>query len=136
MSSDWCGARFRDDSGFLSGRIIALMLGRLRMSVDDAIKCYENLSKKIFSDMKWVGDGKYKATRLQNAIKDIVKEKVGDPEAPLFDDGSRSRVCKTYVHKSMASSKICPTFIQICVCHECTRYERKNSSHVSHIRVS
>ena len=81
------------------------MLGRLRMSVDDAIKCYENLSKKIFSDMKWVGDGKYKATRLQNAIKDIVKEKVGDTEAPLFDDGTRGRVCKTCVDKFMVTPK-------------------------------
>ena len=112
------------------------MLGRLRMSVDDAIKCYENLSKKIFSDMKWVGDGKYKATRLQNAIKDIVKEKVGDTEAPLFDDGSRGRVCKTCVNKFMATSKICLIYIQIRVCHECTRYECKNPSHFSHIRVS
>ena len=105
------------------------MLGRLRMSVDDAIKCYEDLSQKIFSDMKWLGDGKYKATRLQNVVQDIVKEKVGDKEAPLFDDGSRGRVCKTCVYKSTASSKFCPKFIQIRVCYECTRYERKNPSH-------
>ena len=112
------------------------MLGRLRMSVDDAIKCYEDLSQKIFSDMKWLGDGKYKATRLQNVVKDIVKEKVGDPEAPLFDDGTRGRVCKTCVDKLMVTSKICLIYIQIRVRHERTRYECKNPSHFPHVRVS
>ena len=79
------------------------MLGRLRMSVGDAIKCYNDLSETVFSDTKLGGDGKYKATTLENVIKDIVKEKAGDPEAPLFDDGSRGRVCKTYVHDFLRS---------------------------------
>ncbi|CCO37276.1 hypothetical protein BN14_11431 [Rhizoctonia solani AG-1 IB] len=35
--------------GTSTGGIIALMLGRLRMSIDDAIIAYQELSKKIFS---------------------------------------------------------------------------------------
>ena len=75
------------------------------MSVDDAIQCYDDLSKKVFSDKKMLGDGKYKATTLENVIKDIVKEKIEDPEAPLFDDGSRGRVCKTCVYDYYAFLK-------------------------------
>ncbi|EIM92861.1 uncharacterized protein STEHIDRAFT_46734, partial [Stereum hirsutum FP-91666 SS1] len=33
-------------------RIIALMLGRLRMSVDDALRKYAELSKEVFSERK------------------------------------------------------------------------------------
>lgn len=90
------------------------------MSVDDAISCYENLSEKIFSDMKRLGDGRYKATTSENVIKNMVKEKLGDPDAPLFDDGSGGKVCKTYVHDSMHSFIICLMFIQVCLCHQCT----------------
>ncbi|EIM79535.1 FabD/lysophospholipase-like protein, partial [Stereum hirsutum FP-91666 SS1] len=38
--------------GTSTGGLIALMLGRLRMSVDDAIRAYAKLSKKVFSQTK------------------------------------------------------------------------------------
>jgi hypothetical protein len=54
-------------------RLIALMLGRLRMSVDDAIAAYAKLAKEVFSDIKPKGhEGRFKTSKLENAIKQIV----------------------------------------------------------------
>jgi hypothetical protein len=69
------------------------MLGRLRMDVDEAIKCYDDLAKQVFSDMKRWGDGKFKATKLEEVIQKVVMTVTGDPESPLLDD--QARVCRT-----------------------------------------
>lgn len=74
------------------------MLGRLRMSVKDAIDCYDNLAGKVFSTVNWWGDGNYKAELLEEVIKAIVKERTNDGSAPVFDDGALGGICKTCVH--------------------------------------
>ncbi|KAJ6571308.1 FabD lysophospholipase-like protein [Mycena capillaripes] len=82
--------------GTSTGGIIALMLGRLRMDVDTAIMCYDRLAKNVFSDVKLgVKDGKFKATKLEEAIKSTVKQITGDSETPLLEDGET--VCRTFV---------------------------------------
>ena len=78
-----------------SCRIIALMLGRLRMDVDTAIAYYNNLAKEVFSASKrWPGDGTSKATKLEEVIKSAVGDVTGDPEEPLLEIGDGS-VCRT-----------------------------------------
>lgn len=53
---------------------IALMLGRLCMSVDEAIGCCGILSQNIFSVKQPFGsDGKFKTSKLEGAIKEIVE---------------------------------------------------------------
>ena len=80
---------------FNSCRIIALMLGRLRMDVDTAITYYNNLAKEVFSASKhWPGDGTSKATKLEEVIKSAVGDVTGDPEEPLLEIGDGS-VCRT-----------------------------------------
>ena len=62
------------------------MLGQLRMDVDKAIKHYGTLVKHVFSHPKGrPGDGKFKATKLEVAIKSIVREVTGDPDSPLLE---------------------------------------------------
>ena len=71
------------------------MLGRLRMGVDTAIDAYNNLAQQVFSDQKqWVGDGKFKATKLEEVIKSIVQGVTGDPEGLLLEVGDVT-VCRT-----------------------------------------
>ncbi|KAJ6614232.1 acyl transferase/acyl hydrolase/lysophospholipase, partial [Mycena sp. CBHHK59/15] len=54
----------------------ALMLGRLRMGTADAIEAYADLSKEVFSDLKrFGGDDKFKAHKLEGAIKKIVQDR-------------------------------------------------------------
>jgi len=71
------------------------MLGRLRMDVDVAIKHYSTLVKHVFSHQKGrPGDGKFKATKLEVAIKSVVKEITGDSESPLLER-NESTGCRT-----------------------------------------
>jgi hypothetical protein len=77
-------------------RIIALMLGRLRMDVDTAIDHYDDLAKQVFSDMKRCGDGKFKAKKLKEVIKSMVETVTRDPESPLLEpEGDQAGVCRT-----------------------------------------
>ena len=71
------------------------MLGRLQMDVDTAINCYNNLAQQVFSDPKqWPGDGRFKATKLEEIIKWVVREVTGNPEEPLLEVGNIP-VCRT-----------------------------------------
>jgi hypothetical protein len=71
------------------------MLGRLRMDVDTAITYYNNLAKQVFSTSKrWPGDGRFKATKLEEVIKSAVGDVTGDPEEPLLEIGD-GPVCRT-----------------------------------------
>ncbi|KAH8684316.1 acyl transferase/acyl hydrolase/lysophospholipase [Tricladium varicosporioides] len=83
--------------GTSTGGLIALLLGRLRLSVPEAIDKYRTLAKKIFSEKKARGkDGTFKASNLEKAIKDIVQEKLGPDHADerMF---MNSGGCKTFV---------------------------------------
>jgi hypothetical protein len=79
---------------FVHYSIIALMLGRLRMDVDTAIKRYDDLVKQVFSDMKRYGDGKSKAKKLEEVIKFVVETVTRDQESPLLE-GDQAGVCRT-----------------------------------------
>ncbi|KAJ7937769.1 acyl transferase/acyl hydrolase/lysophospholipase [Mycena leptocephala] len=82
--------------GTSTGGIIALILGRLRMDVDTAIMCYDHLAKQVFSEVKrGLGDGKFKASKLEAAIKSTVAKMTGDSETPLLEGGEA--VCRTFV---------------------------------------
>jgi len=71
------------------------MLGRLRMGVDTAIDVYNNLTQQVFSDPKrWPGDGRFKATKLEEVIKSIVRNATGNAEEPLLEVGNASG-CRT-----------------------------------------
>jgi len=76
-------------------RIIALMLGRLRMSVSDAIKHYDTVTMRVFSTETKFVDDTFKASTLEAVIKDIVEGETGDRESYMLD--TFSRACKTYV---------------------------------------
>ena len=71
------------------------MLGRLRMDVDTAIKYYNDLAEQVFSASKrWPGDGRFKATKLEEVIKSAIGGVTGNPEEPLLEIGSTSG-CRT-----------------------------------------
>ena len=71
------------------------MLGRLRMDVEMAINSYNNLAQQVFSDRKrWPGDGRFKATNLEEVIKFVVQGVTGNPEEPLLEVGNAS-LCRT-----------------------------------------
>jgi len=65
------------------------------MDVETAIRYYGTLVKQVFSHPKGrPGDGKFKATKLEAAIKSIVKEVTGDSESLLLER-NESTCCRT-----------------------------------------
>jgi hypothetical protein len=83
------------DRGLILLRLIALLLGRLRLSASEAIDKYRVLAKYVFSKRKAPGkDGTFKASKLEKAIKDVVEGKLGRGHADerMF----MAEGCKTY----------------------------------------
>lgn len=74
------------------------MLGRLEMDIQPCIDAYSELSRNIFCDkgrsVNWKGNitGKYKASKLEDAVRRIIKDSGSSEEASL-DDG-RDRGCR------------------------------------------
>ncbi|KAJ7840815.1 FabD lysophospholipase-like protein [Mycena olivaceomarginata] len=96
-----------------TGGLIALMLGRLRMSVEDAIKAYGELSKEVFSHVKPPGSaGRFKASKLEKVIKQIVRAKSAsqDPEEGLED--TCDNACRTFVCTTTAANMSLPVLLR------------------------
>ncbi|KAM0805350.1 phospholipase [Usnea florida] len=88
--------------GTSTGGIIAIMLGRLRMSIRDCIDAYIRLSDKVFkkihySPVSWKGraQGRFDHKALETAIKDVVIS-AGLPDDALLKD-DRPDSCKVFV---------------------------------------
>lgn len=76
------------------------MLGRLRMSVEDALHKYAELSKEVFSESKRFGDGKFKASKLEAAMKTVIaaqRAASDNVDARMRDDESCGPLCRTCV---------------------------------------
>jgi len=94
--------------GTSTGGLIAIMLGRLRMSIDDTITAYNALAGEIFGagTMSKIGNAsssgaRYSGEALEKAIKKVVTKfsDIKNPEAPMLDplgkDGCPVFVCST-----------------------------------------
>ncbi|KAH7381067.1 hypothetical protein BKA64DRAFT_647894 [Cadophora sp. MPI-SDFR-AT-0126] len=86
--------------GTSTGGLIAILLGRLRMSVPEAIAKYRELSGFVFSDEKLSLSSKEKsrAIRLEESIRNILLEKLGrgGDEDTMLKEGNTTG-CKTFV---------------------------------------
>ena len=71
-------------------------MGRLRLSVPEAIDKYRLLAKEVFSDRKSPGkDGTFKASKLEKAIKDVIEAKLGTAGEKMFEREDCNHSCKT-----------------------------------------
>ncbi|KAI9859482.1 MAG: hypothetical protein M1813_006624 [Trichoglossum hirsutum] len=80
--------------------LIAILLGRLKLSVSEAIDKYRVLAKTVFSEKKAKGkDGTFKASKLEQAIKDVVELKLGPGHADenMFESEGGDEACKIFV---------------------------------------
>ncbi|KAG8678835.1 hypothetical protein FRC08_017442 [Ceratobasidium sp. 394] len=69
------------------------MVGRLGIPVKDAIKSYIKLSE-VFSDRKIIGTTTFKTSKLQEILKEIVRDATGNENTRMMDlsaGGSKSR---------------------------------------------
>jgi hypothetical protein len=88
--------------GTSTGGLIAIMLGRLRMNVDDCIEEYINFSEKIFGHPRifslrgpiWWPRPKYDHKRLEEAVQDVVFRRLR-PKGQNTSLASNDQMCRT-----------------------------------------
>ncbi|KAE8411715.1 hypothetical protein BDV36DRAFT_77864 [Aspergillus pseudocaelatus] len=88
--------------GTSTGGLIAIMLGRLEMSVDECIDTYVKLIRTVFEKKsRWPVNlsgsvrSRFDSTKLESAVKDVVASH-GAKETDLFNDGCE-RGCRVFV---------------------------------------
>jgi len=85
------------------GGLIALMLGCLRMSIPQAIEHYSLFAEQVFSKgKKNFGDGKFKASVFENAVKQLVEKTTNYADLRLIDNRWNHGGCNTFVCARMA----------------------------------
>jgi patatin-like phospholipase/acyl hydrolase len=73
-------------AGTSTGGIIALMLGRMRMSIEECIETYSKLGEEIFGKQQgFPHEELFDASRLEEAVQRIVESTTDDKNAPLLD---------------------------------------------------
>ena len=93
-TSAWLPCHYFDYiAGTSTGGLIGIMLGRLRMNVDDCIAEYEKLGTKVFGHCRWFHlrsmlffpREKYDHQALERVIRDVVDQRV--PHIGTFPGG-------------------------------------------------
>lgn len=90
-----------------SRRLIAILVGRLRLSIPKSIAVFRSLSERIFPTPKqsWLskhvaiasGKSVYDANILESELRRIVDETTGDAETTMMVDGDPSSACRVFV---------------------------------------
>lgn len=93
--------------GTSTGGLIAIMLGRLRMSIPECIAAYRELAKEVFDVNSFdvavnLFDGaRFSGTKLQQAVETVVERYRGGTSTKMWDNPERrpenERVCRTFV---------------------------------------
>ncbi|KZS90769.1 FabD/lysophospholipase-like protein, partial [Sistotremastrum niveocremeum HHB9708] len=80
-----------------TGGLIALLLGRCGVTVDECIKIYVELGPTVFQDVvRWRGEERFKVTNLEKEWKKIMKNLLKDENARMMDHGNHPH-CDTFV---------------------------------------
>ncbi|KAG5643272.1 hypothetical protein DXG03_001239 [Asterophora parasitica] len=90
-------------AGTSTGGLIAIMLGRLQMTIPECIEAYISLASSIFSanmaqrawNFSHTG-AYYKKDDFEKGLKDLIKRKTGDENAPMLDPDANNG-CKVFV---------------------------------------
>ncbi|KAG9093323.1 hypothetical protein FS749_014584 [Ceratobasidium sp. UAMH 11750] len=91
------GEYFDIVAGGGTAAIIAVMVGRLGMTTEQAMTSLARLANEVFSDKKTIGEGTFKASKMEKALKDIIRRVTGNENEPMLDKRADSRECKTMV---------------------------------------
>ena len=86
-------------AGTSTGGLIAIMLGKLGMTLGECIEAYHILARTIFSKKHiWgkltggLAPSKFSGSNLRNCIGNIVALKCGDRDLPMASDGSPDKI--------------------------------------------
>ncbi|KAK0447477.1 FabD/lysophospholipase-like protein [Desarmillaria tabescens] len=82
--------------GTSTGGLIAIMLGRLKMSTEEALQSYDRISSAVFTAENrkpFYSDGKFKATTLEKEIKNVVRQAGCSDDQKLLDPNAKGNAC-------------------------------------------
>lgn len=73
------------------------MLGRLGMSVEECIDAYEDLCFKLFGKKEsmfkqLLGQAKYSSEKFTEVLRSVVNNKLGNPDAKLYEPGQSCKM--------------------------------------------
>jgi hypothetical protein len=110
------------------------MLGRLRMSVDEAIVKYAEFAERVFSEgtVPFARDERFSASKLEGAVKQIVSEYTGEAHERMLDTRSEG-ACKTYVLDDSLPNDEKLIKSQFRVCHACASHRSWNPQSLPHL---
>ncbi|MCJ1265113.1 hypothetical protein MMC22_004988 [Lobaria immixta] len=110
-------------AGTSTGGLIALMLGKMGMTVDECVEQYEELSKVIFGKKHFRGrithglaPARYSGKRMQNCIKKLLRERQLDENLSMKHEADRvacAVICREHSSSSQYS-KLKNTAVPIC----------------------
>ncbi|KDN39337.1 hypothetical protein RSAG8_08854, partial [Rhizoctonia solani AG-8 WAC10335] len=82
-------------AGSGTGAISAIMLGRLHMSIGDAISAYNKLISGVFSDKKILTNGPaaYSTTKLEQVLKELVRKVTGNEDEKMIEEHAGQVEC-------------------------------------------
>lgn len=119
-SSSWLPCHYFDYmAGTSTGGLISIMLGRLRMSIDDCIAEYETLGPKVFAQSRWFHlrtplfwpRDKYDHRSLEKAIREVVDRRspfVAGGDKNFASDENRCRTYGIIFHKFSSKLTLSP----------------------------
>ncbi|KAJ7668205.1 acyl transferase/acyl hydrolase/lysophospholipase [Mycena rosella] len=101
-------------AGTSTGGLIAIMLGRLQMTIEECAKEYESLSKEVFGAGNAITRGAnsaaslftgatYSASTLEACFKKLIKKRLGDENAKMYDRDVKCKVFVTIVRTDNAA---------------------------------
>ncbi|KAG8796104.1 hypothetical protein FRC12_004856 [Ceratobasidium sp. 428] len=97
-------------AGTGTGALIACMLVLLELDIDQAISAYSRLVDSVFSDRKMIstsGSGAFKSSKLEEELKKMIREAMGDENALMMKTQHDEDDCKVYVSPVRGSCASC-----------------------------
>ncbi|CAE6539782.1 unnamed protein product [Rhizoctonia solani] len=79
-------------AGTGTGGISACMIGRLQMPIDKAIEEYAKMMESIFSEKKMSGPTMYKSTKLEEALKTVIRNAAGNEQERMMGGRGKNGV--------------------------------------------
>ncbi|CAE6352533.1 unnamed protein product [Rhizoctonia solani] len=91
-------------AGTGTGGISACMLGKLGMSIEEAIKSYTRLTEAVFSSKKKggiTGGPAYKSTALKESLRSVIQAAVGDGDKKMTEGALKPDGCNTLIFAAL-----------------------------------
>ncbi|KAF8609875.1 FabD/lysophospholipase-like protein [Ceratobasidium sp. AG-I] len=88
------------------GGLVVIMLGRLRMTIDEAMDWFNEIVTLVFGSKKLWGNGAFKASVFVEVVGRMAVMHAGSATAPMIEPQASESACKTVVCAMSADSMV------------------------------